>query len=124
MACATRSIRACASEPVLVRLAPKAELHLHFQGAICPATLLGLARRRGVALSVDDLPALREWFRFRDFAHFVEVYALLRACLLEPADYELVTINTDTPAIFGITLRGRHVITGSIESRAGRGRSE
>ena len=96
MACATRSIRACASEPVLVRLAPKAEPHLHFQGAIRPATLLGLARRHGVALPVDDLPALREWFRFRDFAHFVEVYAVLRACLVEPADYELVTFELGT----------------------------
>ena len=75
----------------MTALSPKAELHLHFQGAIRPATLLGLARRHGIALPVDDLSALREWFRFRDFAHFVEVYALLRACLVEPADYELVT---------------------------------
>ncbi len=64
---------------------------MHLQGASRPATLLGLARRHGVALPVDDLVALRQWFRFRDFAHFVEVYALLRACLVEPADYELVT---------------------------------
>jgi len=70
---------------------PKAELHLHLQGAIRPATLLGLARRHRIALPVDNLAALRQWFRFRDFAHFVEVYALLRACLVEPADYELVT---------------------------------
>jgi len=79
------------SELGLKPLSPRAELHLHFQGAIRPATLLGLARRHSIALPVDDLPALREWFRFRDFAHFVEVYALLRACLVEPADYELVT---------------------------------
>ncbi len=77
-------------------LSPKAELHLHLQGAIRPATLLGLARRHGVALPADDLPALREWFRFRDFAHFVEVYALLRACLVEPADFELVTFELGT----------------------------
>jgi aminodeoxyfutalosine deaminase len=40
---------------------------------------------------VDDVAGLRQWFQFRHFAHFVEVYALLRACLVEPADYELVT---------------------------------
>jgi aminodeoxyfutalosine deaminase len=80
----------------LIPLSPKAELHLHFQGAIRPATLLDLARRHGVALPVDDLPALREWFRFRDFAHFVEVYALLRGCLVEAADYELVTYELGT----------------------------
>jgi adenosine deaminase len=93
MGCATRSTRACASRLGLTTLSPQAELHLHLQGAILPATLFGLARRHGVALPVDDLPALREWFRFRDFAHFVEVYALLRACLVEPADFELVTFE-------------------------------
>ena len=70
---------------------PKAELHLHFQGAIRPDTLLELARRHRIALPAQDVTGLRDWFRFRDFAHFVEVYALLRACLEEPDDYELVT---------------------------------
>jgi aminodeoxyfutalosine deaminase len=70
---------------------PLAELHLHLQGAIRPATLLELARRHRIPLPADNLDGLRNWFRFRDFAHFVEVYAVLRACLVEPADYELVT---------------------------------
>jgi adenosine deaminase len=70
---------------------PKAELHVHFQGSIRPATLLELARRHRIGLPVDDVAGLRQWFRFRDFAHFVEVYRLLRSCLVEPADFELVT---------------------------------
>ncbi len=71
--------------------APRAELHVHLQGAIRPATLLQLARRHGVAVPAQNEAELRQWFRFRDFAHFVEVYALLRACLVERDDYELVT---------------------------------
>jgi adenosine deaminase len=71
--------------------APKAELHLHLQGAIRPGTLLELARRHGIDVPARNEAELRQWFRFRDFAHFVEVYALLRACLVEPEDYELVT---------------------------------
>jgi adenosine deaminase len=70
---------------------PKAELHLHFQGSIRPETLLDLARRHRISLPAHDVEGLRHWFRFRDFAHFVEVYAVLRACLVEAADYELVT---------------------------------
>jgi aminodeoxyfutalosine deaminase len=73
-----------------ITAAPKAELHLHFQGSIRPATLLALARRHHISLPADDLAGLRAWFRFRDFAHFVEVYAVLRACLVEAADYALV----------------------------------
>jgi adenosine deaminase len=79
----------CAEE--YAAAAPKAELHLHFQGAMRPDTLLTLGRRHRVPLPVDDVSGLRQWFRFRDFAHFVEVYAVLRSCLVEADDYELVT---------------------------------
>ena len=71
--------------------APKAELHLHIQGAIRPETLLELARRHRVDVPAETVPQLREWFRFRDFGHFVEVFAVLRASLVDPSDYELVT---------------------------------
>lgn len=74
-----------------IAVAEKAELHLHFQGSIRPATLLELARRHGIDLPASDLDGLRQWFRFRDFAHFVEIYAVLRSCLVEVEDYELVT---------------------------------
>ena len=53
--------------------------------------LLTLARRHGIAVPAEDVAGLREWFRFRDFTHFVDTFALLRACLKDPADYELVT---------------------------------
>ena len=74
-----------------IAVAPKAELHLHLQGSIRPATLLELARRHHVDLPAEDIDGLRRWFRFRDFAHFVEVFAILLACLVDVAYYELVT---------------------------------
>jgi aminodeoxyfutalosine deaminase len=73
-----------------IRAAPKAELHLHLQGAVRPATLVALARRHQVALPLSSLDEFRDWFQFRDFPHFAEVNAVLRACLIEPADLELV----------------------------------
>jgi aminodeoxyfutalosine deaminase len=73
-----------------IRAAPKAELHLHLQGAVRPATLLELAKRHQIPLPLASIDEFREWFRFRDFAHFVEVQAVLRSCLVEPADLELV----------------------------------
>ena len=73
-----------------IRAAPKAELHLHLQGAVRPSTLLELAKRHQIPLPLETVDEFREWFRFRDFAHFVEVQAVLRSCLVEPDDLELV----------------------------------
>lgn len=58
----------------LIRQMPKVELHVHFQGAMQPETVLELARRNRVSLPFDTLEGLREWFRFRDFRHFIDVY--------------------------------------------------
>ncbi|MDQ6672044.1 MAG: adenosine deaminase [Chloroflexota bacterium] len=73
-----------------IQAAPKAELHLHLQGAVRPTTLLELARRHRVPVPAASIHEFNAWFRFQDFPHFAEVNAVLRACLVEPADLELV----------------------------------
>lgn len=72
---------------------PKAELHVHLEGAIRPATLLRLARRHGVELPARDEAGLREWFIFRDFEHFVEIYLTVSRCLREPEDFAALTLD-------------------------------
>lgn len=57
-----------------IREMPKVELHVHFLGAMQPETVLELARRNSVSLPYDTLEGLREWYRFRDFRHFIDVY--------------------------------------------------
>ncbi len=69
---------------------PKIELHVHLEGSIQPATLFELARRHQVALPADDLAGLTDWFRFRDFEHFVEIYLTCSRCLRDPEDFQLV----------------------------------
>ncbi|QQR72408.1 MAG: adenosine deaminase [Holophagales bacterium] len=70
-----------------LRELPKAEIHVHLEGAIAPSTLLALARRHGVALPADDEAGLTDWFRFRDFEHFVQVYLACSRCLRDPEDF-------------------------------------
>ena len=69
---------------------PKAELHVHLEGSIRPATLLTLARRNGVALPVSTVEEMRAWFRFRNFPHFIEIYTAITRCLKTAEDYELI----------------------------------
>ena len=73
-----------------LRAAPKAELHVHLEGTVQPETFLELARRNGIALPYADVPALREWFRFRDFGHFIDVYGSISRCLMTSDDFELI----------------------------------
>jgi adenosine deaminase len=69
---------------------PKAELHVHLEGAIQPGTLLTLAARNGVSLPGRTEADLRDWFVFRDFPHFAEIYVTITRCLRNVEDYELV----------------------------------
>jgi aminodeoxyfutalosine deaminase len=73
-----------------VHAIPKAELHVHLEGAIQPATLLILAQRNGVELPVQTVAELQNWFTFRDFNHFIDIYFDISNCLRTAEDYELI----------------------------------
>nr|MBA3449869.1 adenosine deaminase [Chloroflexia bacterium] len=73
-----------------IRRMPKVEIHLHLEGSVRPATLLQLARRNGVDPPAADEAGLREFFRFRDFPHFIEVYIAVCSCLRTPEDFTTI----------------------------------
>jgi aminodeoxyfutalosine deaminase len=72
---------------------PKIELHVHLEGAIRPATLLGLARRNGVTLPADTVEGLAPLYRYTDFAHFIEVWLMTTGCLRTGADFRQITVD-------------------------------
>ena len=72
------------------RQMPKVELHVHLEGSIRPATLLQLAEHNGIELPAQDVDGLQDFYRFRDFAHFIEVYVTITRCLQTPDDYRLI----------------------------------
>src|SRR5436309_5455572 len=73
-----------------VAAVPKAELHVHLEGAIPPATLLTLAQRNGVQLPVQTVAEMQRWFIFQNFSHFVEIFFAISRCLKTAEDYELI----------------------------------
>lgn len=65
---------------------PKAELHVHLVGSASMDTVLKLARRhphRGVPTEPD---ALRQFYEFTDFAHFIQVYIKVNSLVTTGAD--------------------------------------
>ncbi|ABF39050.1 adenosine deaminase [Candidatus Koribacter versatilis Ellin345] len=88
-----------------IRSLPKAELHLHLEGTVDPATLAELSRRHpttlpvlnnrysdvsdsGRVLSEDDARAI---YRYKDFIGFLMAFKAVTERLRDPDDYELIT---------------------------------
>jgi aminodeoxyfutalosine deaminase len=70
---------------------PKAELHVHHVGSASPRIVAELAARHPAAGVPADLEALREFFTFRDFAHFIEVYLAVVDLVRTPEDIRYLT---------------------------------
>jgi len=71
-----------------IRRLPKAELHLHLEGTIAPATLVELsARNDKFPLTLHEAERL---YRFSDFSEFIESFKAVTRRLKEPEDYELI----------------------------------
>ncbi len=69
---------------------PKAELHVHHVGSASPRIVSELADRHPGTVPSDPA-ALREFYTFRDFAHFIEVYLAVVDLIREPDDVRLLT---------------------------------
>ncbi len=69
---------------------PKAELHVHHVGSASPRIVSELARRHPGTVPSDP-DKLAEFFAFRDFAHFIEVYLAVVDLIRTPEDVRLLT---------------------------------
>ncbi|MGK5627600.1 adenosine deaminase [Streptomyces sp. URMC 123] len=70
---------------------PKAELHVHHIGSASPRIVAELAARHPDSKVPTDPEALVDYFTFRDFAHFVEVYLSVVDLIRTPEDVRLLT---------------------------------
>ncbi len=65
---------------------PKTELHLHLVGSAAPETVLTLARRHPDGGVPTEPDALRRFYAFTSFPHFLDVYALVNLLVRSEAD--------------------------------------
>ena len=70
-----------------IRHLPKAELHLHLEGTVTPATLVELSQRHDAApIALGEADAL---YHFTDFTGFLLAFKAVSERLITPEDYEL-----------------------------------
>ena len=66
---------------------PKAELHLHLEGSIQPATVCALTARHGVVMTEEEV---RQRYAYSNFPEFIEAFKWVTSFLREPQDYALI----------------------------------
>jgi len=78
--------------PVAAWLAgmPKAELHLHIDGSLQAARLLGLADKHGVALPYATVSEVEQAYDFEDLQSFLDLYYLGASVLRDEEDFYLL----------------------------------
>ena len=73
--------------PDLLRLMPKAELHIHIEGSLEPELIFALAQRNGVSLPYANVEALRRAYAFTNLQSFLDIYYAGASVLLTEQDF-------------------------------------
>jgi adenosine deaminase len=71
---------------------PKAELHLHLEGAVSASTAIELARKHG--LPTRDFEDASKAFHFADLAEFLRAYDVICRSIVDADDFHRVTYET------------------------------
>ena len=84
-----------------LRRLPKTDLHLHVMGALRPATVVELARRRNTPILEAAERGAAEGYRFPDLSAFVEFFLQLFDLVTTPDDFARVTHEVLADAAYG-----------------------
>ncbi len=93
------------TQSTFIQSLPKAELHLHLEGSVDPATLSELSRRHNTPLPAEDNryghnpdsgrelneDDVRTLYLYKDFYGFLMAFKAVTERLRTPEDYELIT---------------------------------
>ena len=75
----------------LIKRIPKAELHVHLVGSVRPETLLRLIEEGHLDSDLRTVKDIEEFYRFRDFPHFISVYGRVVDCITDEKQFEAIT---------------------------------
>ena len=72
-----------------VKALPKAELHLHLEGAVAATTAIELARKHGLAK--DEFEDASKLFDFANLEAFLKAYDIICSSIVDADDFHRVT---------------------------------
>lgn len=71
----------------LIRLLPKAELHVHIEGTLEPELMFLIAERNGITLPYASVEALKAAYQFEDLQSFLDLYYAGAGVLVAEQDF-------------------------------------
>ena len=74
-----------------IKALPKLEQHVHIVGSTKPETFLWLIRDSGSNLPYETLDDLRDFYKYSDFPHFIEIYSRVNDTITKESHYERIT---------------------------------
>src|ERR1700752_1545103 len=76
-----------------MRALPKAELHMHLEGALEPELALAFARRNHTAMRFGTVEDLRKSYQFTDLQSFLDLYYECTSSLVTEQDFYELTLS-------------------------------
>jgi aminodeoxyfutalosine deaminase len=73
-----------------IKALPKLEQHVHIVGSIKPETLVWLIKKSGSELPYETVEDLREFYRYRDFSHFIGIYSKVNDTITSESYFEKI----------------------------------
>jgi adenosine deaminase len=87
--------------PIRIASLPKAELHVHLEGSLQPATVVKIAARHGAQVTEEEV---RQRYAYKDFVEFIETFKWVTSFVREPRDYAVIVRD------FAKALQLQHVV--------------
>src|ERR1700745_254003 len=76
-----------------IRDLPKAELHMHLEGALEPELALAFAQRNRIRLRFGSVDDLRKSYQFTDLQSFLNLYYECTGSLVTEQDFDELTLS-------------------------------
>lgn len=69
---------------------PKVELHVHIEGAVNAETYFNISQKNKINSRLKTLKDWEDFFLFKSFPHFLDVYKEAVTVLIKPSDYSVI----------------------------------